>query len=167
MWQQASGNQVLYYTSMNNNYFCNHQKEYYKGLVAIFLTSKDNSSHSNRCETFKFETLFWQAEIRQEIYNPVVFWRRSCLSKVFSLMIMGILLQLLMSTWISFHTNLLSVNRQLALPLRTVYFFSSASLSTYSLLTETEFIAIDHVIVDVLDEYLSAQVVLQMQVTAQ
>ena len=57
------------------------------------------------------------------------------------------------------------MNRQLALPLRTVYFFSSASLSTYSLLTETELIAIDHV--DVLDKYLSAQVVLQMQVTAQ
>ena len=59
------------------------------------------------------------------------------------------------------------MNRQLALPLRTVYVFSSASLSTYSLLTETEFIAIDHVIVHVLDEYLSVKVVLQMQVTAQ
>ena len=41
---------------------------------------------------------------------------------------------------------------QLALPLRTVYFFSSASLSSCSLLTETELIAKDHV--DVLDEYL-------------
>ena len=106
-------------------------------------------------------------ELGKRSITQVVFWRRSCLSKGFSLMIMGIILQLLLSTWISFHTNLLSVNRQLALPLRTVYFFSSASLSTYSLLTESEFIAIDHVIVDVLDEYLSAQVVLQMQVTAQ
>ena len=37
--------------------------------------------------------------------TQVVFWRRSCLSKGFSLMIMGILLQLLLSTWISFHTS--------------------------------------------------------------
>ena len=104
-------------------------------------------------------------ELGKRSITQVVFWWRSCLSKGFSLMIMGILLQLLLSTWISFHTNWLSVNWQFALPLRTVYFFRSASLSTYSLPTETELIAIDHV--DVLDEYLSAQVVLQMQVTAQ
>ena len=42
-------------------------------MAAIFLTSKDNSSHSNRCETFKFGTSFWEAGIRQQIYNSSTF----------------------------------------------------------------------------------------------
>ena len=69
---------IRYFTTpqWRTNHFCKHRKEYYKGLASIFLTSKDNSSHSNRCETFKFETLFWQAGIRQEIYTPSSFLKK-------------------------------------------------------------------------------------------